>query len=691
MQLEPRWFAKVSFKLLSPFSPTGDQPKAIEELVRGIKEGIRCQTLMGVTGSGKTFTIANVIERVGLPTLVISHNKTLAAQLFGEFRSFFPHNAVEYFISYYDYYQPEAYIPKTDTYIAKDASINEEIEKLRLRAMTALMERNDVIIVASVSAIYGLGSPLDFRNLLVEVRVGQEKSRDALAGELVSVQYERNDVEFKPGVFRMRGDVLDVFPVYEEYPLRVEFFGDEIEAIYHIHPITGKRLEAKKAVVIYPAKQFVTPRQRIERALKSIEEELVRRVKELYDAGKIVEAQRLETRTRYDMELLREVGHCPGIENYSRHLSGRSPGERPWCLIDYYPKPFLMVIDESHVTVPQIGAMYRGDRSRKETLVEFGFRLPSCLDNRPLTFQEFESLLDYTIFMSATPGEYEVQKSGEKVVEQIVRPTGLLDPKIEVRTTRGQIEDLMGEINERVKRQERVLVLTLTKRMAQELSSFFQEAGIRARYLHSEIDALERVEILRGLRLAEFDVLVGINLLREGLDLPEVSLVAILEADKQGFLRSETALIQIAGRSARHIQGKVLMYADEITPAMRHAIDETNRRRRIQEEYNRKHNIIPRGISKTKEEILGATIVAGEREEEMPLEDFVKLSPVERLELIDKLKRKMRTLAEELNFEEAAKVRDTIRLIMATFGEECNGKARGNRYHRTGTKGRFRG
>lgn len=651
------------FKLVAPYKPTGDQPKAIDELVKGIRDGKKFQTLLGVTGSGKTFTIANVIERIGLPTLVISHNKTLAAQLYGELKSFFPENAVEYFISYYDYYQPEAYIPETDTYIEKDATINEDIERLRLRAATALVEREDVIVVASVSCIYSLGSPEDFLSLLVKIEEGEEVDRDAFMHQLVSIQYQRNDVEFKPGVFRVRGEVIDVFPPYSARPVRIEFFGDDVDSIWEFDALTGKKLLRKKRAVFYPAKQFVIPEGRLSRAIKEIEKELAQRVVELRKMGKELEAHRLEARTRYDIELLREVGYCPGIENYSRHISGRRPGERPWCLLDYFPEDFLVIIDESHVTIPQLRGMYNGDRSRKETLVEYGFRLPSALDNRPLKFDEFLRLIPRCIFVSATPGEWEIEQSGGEVVEQIVRPTGLLDPKIVVKPTEGQIDDLVNEIKKRVEMKERVLVTTLTKRMAEDLADYLLSIGIRARYLHSEIDALDRVDILRELRLGDFDVIVGINLLREGLDLPEVSLVAILEADKEGFLRSERSLIQIAGRAARNINGEVILYADRITDAMEKAIRETERRRKIQEEYNKRHGITPKTIKKTREEILKSTAVADEKERVE--EDDVEIhSEIERLEKVEELTKLMRKYADAMEFEKAARIRDLIRRIM---------------------------
>ncbi|RKY99477.1 MAG: excinuclease ABC subunit B [Candidatus Hydrothermota bacterium] len=627
-----------------------------------------------------TFTMANVIAQIGKPTLVISHNKTLAAQLYGELKSFFPENAVEFFISYYDYYQPEAYIPETDTYIEKDADINEDIERLRLRATTALMERDDVIIVASVSAIYGLGDPADVKKLFILVEVGQEMSRDELIHRLVDIQYTRNDIELKRGTFRVRGDVVDIVPAYEEHIVRIEFFGDFVDSIRVIHPVTGKTLEVKQRVAIYPAGHWVTTRPKLEAAIRSIEEELEERLRELRAQGKLLEAQRLEQRTRFDLQMLREIGYCKGIENYSRHLSGRPPGTRPACLIDYFPKDFLMIIDESHVTIPQLRGMYHGDRSRKLTLVEYGFRLPSALDNRPLKFEELEELWNQVIFVSATPGPYELEKSGGLVVEQIIRPTGLVDPKITVKPTENQIDVMINEIRKRVDRNERVLITTLTKRTAEELADYLSQVGFRVRYLHSEIDAIERVEILRGLRLGEFDVLVGVNLLREGLDLPEVSLVIITDADKTGFLRSETSLIQVAGRAARNAAGEVLMFADEITPAMRKAIEETERRRRIQMEYNKKHGIVPKTIRKSVQEIKLTTRVADERILEREDIRQVKLE-IEQLkramgkfELIEELERRMQIAASLLEFEKAAVYRDAL---MELKGMRRKGRVRG--------------
>ncbi len=665
------------FELVAPFEPTGDQPRAIAELTEGILRGDRYQTLLGATGTGKTFTLAHVIQNVQRPTLVMSPNKTLAAQLYGEFKQFFPNNAVEFFISYYDYYQPEAYIPATDTYIEKDLAINERIDRLRLRATSALVSgRRDVIVVASVSCIYGIGSPDEYREQIVPLHVGQQIERNELLRRLVNIYYTRNDVEFKPGTFRVRGDVVDIFPAYaEESAFRIEFWGDEIDRIARLDPTTGELGAEETAITIYPAKIFVTPRDRLERAIASIEEELRWRLAVLRAEGKLLEAQRLEQRTRFDIEMLREVGYCSGIENYSRHLSGRAPGERPYCLFDYFPDDYLLIIDESHVTIPQVRAMYNGDRARKLTLVEHGFRLPSALDNRPLTFEEFEALHNQVIFVSATPGDYELEKSGGVVVEQIIRPTGIPDPEVEVRPTAGQIDDLLEEIRQVVARGERALVTTLTKRMAEDLAEYLDRFGVRVRYLHSEIDALERVDLLRGLRLGEFDVLVGVNLLREGLDLPEVSLVAILDADKEGFLRSERSLIQTAGRAARNANGKILLYADKITEAMQRMIDETNRRRAIQLEYNRRHGITPRTVYKSREEILKSTIVAEEKyrplvdspryeEPEVPpiVADPVlkELTPKQKRELIEQLRREMLEAAENLEFERAAELRDTI-------------------------------
>jgi excinuclease ABC subunit B len=602
-----------NFQLQMPFELQGDQPRAVDELTAGLRRGDRFQTLLGVTGSGKTVTMANVIARFGRPTLVMSHNKTLAAQLYGELKGYFPKNAVEFFISYYDYYQPEAYVASSDTYIEKDASINEDIERLRLRATSALMEREDVIIVASVSSIYGLGDPRQYRELMLMIEVGQRIDRRQILEGLVRIQYARNDFDFTRGVFRVRGDVVEVFPAYEEQAIRIELWGDEVERITRFDPLTGETIVRMDRAAIYPATHFVTDRSRIERAVDLIAIELEARLLELRAAGKLLEAQRLEQRTHFDMEMMLQIGTCPGIENYSRHLTGREEGERPACLYDYFPDDFLLFLDESHQSLPQIRGMYNGDRSRKTTLVEHGFRLPSALDNRPLRFDEWEGLLERVVYVSATPGDYELTKSGGVVVEQLIRPTGLVDPEIEVRPVKGQIDDLLAEIREREGKGERVLVTTLTKRMAEDLTDYLQQVGVRVRYMHADIDAIERVEILRDLRLARFDVLVGINLLREGLDLPEVSLVAILDADKEGFLRDARSLIQTVGRAARNVEGRAIMYADRITGSMAQAIDETNRRRETQKQYNEEHGITPATIVKSIEEMLLTTRVADAR------------------------------------------------------------------------------
>src|SRR5881394_893314 len=607
--------AKAAFDLQAPFAPAGDQPKAIAELTRGLERGDRFQTLLGVTGSGKTMTVANVIRNFGRPTLVLSHNKTLAAQLYGELKSFFPQNAVEYFISYYDYYQPEAYVPTTDTYIEKDASINEDIDRLRLRATSSLMERDDVIIVATVSAIYGLGDPRSYREQMVTLTRGQKIARDDILRSLVKIQYSRNDMGLERGTFRVRGDTVEILPAYEEQGVRVEMWGDEIERISKINPLTGDTIANLEKAAIYPAKHFVTSRPTIERAVGLIREELVQRLSDLRASNKLLEAQRLESRTNFDIEMMLEIGTCAGIENYSRHLSGRGEGERPACLFDYFPEDFLVVVDESHVTLPQIGGMFNGDRARKLTLVEYGFRLPSALDNRPLMFDEFLALTPRAMFVSATPSELELRLSEGVVVEQIIRPTGLIDPEIEVRPVRGQVDDLLNEIRLRERRGERVLVTTLTKRMAEDLADYLQQIGVRVRYMHSDIDAIERMEILRGLRLGEFDVLIGINLLREGLDMPEVSLVAILDADQEGFLRSERSLIQTVGRAARNLQGRAILYADRITGSMQRALDEMDRRRGLQQEHNEQHGITPRSIVKSVDQVRFATRVADARAE----------------------------------------------------------------------------
>jgi len=675
---------RSAFDLRSPFEPTGDQPRAIEELVAGLESDDRWQTLMSVTGSGKTLTIANVIARWGRPALVMSHNKTLAAQLYGELKQFFPVNAVEYFISYYDYYQPEAYVPQTDTYIEKDASINEDIERLRLRATSSLMEREDVIVVASVSAIYGLGDPSEYRKLLLVLEREQEITRDQILSALVDVQYNRNDLDFRRGTFRVRGDVIEIFPAYEERAVRVELWGDEVDRLTKIDPLTGEVIAELDRTAIYPATHYAIGKPSLTRAVKLIEQELDQRLDELRPTGRLLEAQRLEHRTRYDLEMLREVGYCAGIENYARHLSGRSEGERPTCLIDYFPDDFLVIVDESHVSVPQIGGMYEGDRSRKQTLVDYGFRLPSALDNRPLKFEEWERLVPNAIFVSATPGDFELERSGGVFVEQIIRPTGLLDPEVEVRPVRGQVDDLMAEIRERSRCGERVLVTTLTKRMAEDLTEYLLSVGIRVRYMHSDIDAIERVDILRGLRLGLFDVLVGINLLREGLDLPEVSLVAILDADKEGFLRSDKSLIQTIGRAARNERGKAIMYADVVTGSMRRCIDETNRRRDIQRRYNEEHGIIPRSIRKSVDEVRRATAVADSRLEpgDRAVETLAGLPELEPEELVERLTAEMERAAERLDFELASELRDHIIQIRADLDTRTRARDRGRKDRR---------
>ncbi len=653
------------FKLVSEFRPKGDQPKAIEALSEGVLKGVHHQVLLGVTGSGKTFTMANVIERVQKPTLVISHNKTLAAQLYGEFKELFPDNAVEFFVSYYDYYQPEAYIPSTDTYIEKDTLINEKIDKMRHAATRALLERNDVIIVASVSCIYGLGSPEAYHGMLLYLERGMEISREEILSKLVEILYERNDIDFHRGTFRVRGDVIDVFPAHEENrAIRIELLGDRVKALSEIDPLRGKVLQSIEKIPIYPGSHYVTPAGQLQRAIQSIREELRERVAWFKAQNRLLEAQRLEQRTNFDLEMLQELGYCQGIENYSRHLTGRRPGEPPPTLLDYYPKDYLLFIDESHVTIPQLIGMYRGDRSRKETLVEYGFRLPSALDNRPLMFEEFEERVNQVIYVSATPGEYEMEKSQGRVIEQIIRPTGLSDPLLEVKPAKNQVDDLFEEIQERLRRKERVLVTTLTKRMAEDLTEYYADLGIRVKYLHSDIDTLDRVEILRDLRLGKFDVLIGINLLREGLDLPEVSLVAILDADKEGFLRSEKSLIQTFGRAARNVNGKVILYADKITGAMHQAILETNRRRKIQEEYNRIHGITPQSIKKSVRDILSSIyeadyftvpIVSDPKEEYLSLKEIPSR--------IEKLKKEMKEAARRLEFERAAEIRDRIQRL----------------------------
>ncbi|MGB4462346.1 MAG: excinuclease ABC subunit UvrB [Tepidanaerobacteraceae bacterium] len=653
------------FKVVSEYVPRGDQPKAIRQLAEGVNKGYKFQTLLGATGTGKTFTIAHLIQEVQRPTLVIAHNKTLAGQLCSELKEFFPGNAVEYFVSYYDYYQPEAYIPHTDTYIEKDASINDEIDKLRHSATAALFERRDVVIVASVSCIYSLGSPVDYEKQVISLRPGMEKDRDEVIRKLVDIQFTRNEIDFHRGTFRVRGDILEIFPAsFTEKAIRVEFFGDEIDRILEVDTLTGEILGERNHVSIFPASHYSTPKDKLEKAIKSIEEELERRLEELKRQDKVLEAARLEQRTKYDIEMLREMGYCKGIENYSLHLSGRRPGDPPFTLLDYFPEDYLIIIDESHVTLPQIHAMWGGDRSRKESLVEHGFRLPSAFDNRPLKFEEFEERINQIVFMSATPGPYELEKSSQ-VVEQIIRPTGLVDPEVEVRPVKGQIDDLIWEIKLRAQKDERVLVTTLTKRMAEDLTDYLREAGIRTRYLHSEILTLERLQILRDLRLGKFDCLVGINLLREGLDLPEVSLVAILDADKEGFLRSETSLIQTIGRAARNVEGKVIMYADTITESMARAINETNRRRKIQLEYNKKHGIVPKTVKKAVRDVIEATKVAEESADYLPDKDIRKMSKKELKALLEDLEKQMKEAAKNLEFEKAAELRDMIFEIRA--------------------------
>jgi len=661
-----------NFELVSNYQPAGDQPKAIKELTEGLKRGDKHQVLLGVTGSGKTYTMSHVIKEYNRPTLIISHNKTLAAQLYSEFKSFFPNNAVEFFISYYDYYQPEAYVVKRDLYIEKDFSVNEEIDRLRLKATTALIEgRNDVIIVASVSCIYGIGAPDEYARQIMFLRKGQTIERKKLLRTLIDIYYVRNDAEFTRGTFRARGDVVEIIPAYQyEEAVRVEFWGDEIERISIIDSITGNVINEVESVPIYPAKYFVTTKDQVNRAIQTIDEELKERLKYLWSQEKYVEAQRLEQRTKFDIEMMREIGYCSGIENYSRHMDGRPPGSRPYCLFDYFPKDFLLIIDESHVTIPQIRGMYNGDRSRKETLVEYGFRLPSALDNRPLKFEEYDALTNKVIYVSATPADYELTRSNGVFVEQVIRPTGLLDPEIEVRPIKGQIDDLIGEVRKRAEKKERILVTTLTKKMAEDLTDYLDKLNIKVRYIHSDIDTLERVEIIRDLRIGDFDVLVGVNLLREGLDLPEVSLVAIIDADKEGFLRSERSLMQTAGRTARNVNGKVIMYADNITDSMLKVINETNRRRKLQIEYNEEHGIKPETIYKSVEEILSSTSIAELRKKEYEKDEaaFLKVAePVikymtndQRKELIEQMTEEMLTAAKDLEFERAANLRDEI-------------------------------
>jgi len=663
----------MPFELNAPYEPTGDQPKAIQQILEGIKKGYQHQVLLGATGTGKTFTVANIIQEIQLPTLVMAHNKTLGAQLYSEFKEFFPNNAVEYFVSYYDYYQPEAYVPQRDLYIEKETDINEEIDRLRLAATTALMSRKDVIIVASVSAIYGLGDPEAYKNIVIKLEVGEIYRRNALLRKLVESQYSRNDFELKPGVFRVRGDTLEILPAYDDTrAYRVSFFGDEIEQIISVNPLTGEIFQDLESVEIYPAKHYITEDERMKQAITNIEQELEERLAELRAADKLLEAQRLEQRTRYDLEMLREVGYSSGIENYSRHIDGRPPGSAPWTLIDFLPKDYLLVLDESHMMIPQIRGMYNGDRARKEVLIDYGFRLPSALDNRPLKFEEFKEQMGITLYTSATPADYELQLA-DQVVEQIIRPTGLIDPEVIVRPSGGQVDDLVGEINQRVEKGERVLVTTLTKRMAEDLSDYLLELGMKVHYLHSEIDTLERVGILRDLRLGVFDVVVGINLLREGLDLPEVSLVAILDADKQGFLRSGIALIQTIGRAARHVHGQVIMYADRVTDAMRFAIDETNRRREIQVAYNKAHHIEPASVVKAVRDLTDR--IARESGAEDGKDIRGKASKMEQKELarmIKELEQQMKAAAKELEFERAALLRDQVFELRAMLADESD-------------------
>ena len=656
------------FELVSEYSPTGDQPQAIAQLVQGFQEGNQCQTLLGVTGSGKTFTMANVIAQLNKPTLIIAHNKTLAAQFYGEFKEFFPNNAVEYFVSYYDYYQPEAYVPSSDTYIAKDSAINDEIDKLRLSATMALTERRDVIIVASVSCIYGLGSPMDYQNMVISLRPGMIKERDELMAKLIEIQYDRNDMDFHRGTFRVRGDVVEVIPAYEsETAIRIEFFGDEIDRITEIDILTGEIKDELKHAAIFPASHYVVDRENINRAVKDIETELDERVKEFKRQDKLLEAQRIAERTNFDIEMLKETGFCSGIENYSRHLAGLAPGQPPYTLIDYFPDDFIMMIDESHKTVPQIGGMYNGDQSRKSTLVDYGFRLPSAKDNRPLNFEEFESKINQVLFVSATPGVYEEEHELLRA-EQVIRPTGLLDPEVEVRPVEGQIDDLLGEINKEIAKKNKILVTTLTKRMAEDLTDYMREVGIRVKYLHSDVDTLERTEIIRDMRLDVFDVLVGINLLREGLDIPEITLVAILDADKEGFLRSETSLIQTIGRAARNAEGHVIMYADTVTDSMRMAIEETKRRREIQMKYNEEHGITPQTIKKAVRDLISISQKVDSAQ--MKLEkDPESMSRQELEKLIGEVTKKMKKAAADLNFEAAAELRDKLLELKKTLQE----------------------
>ena len=656
------------FELHSEYAPTGDQPQAIEALVKGFQEGNQFQTLLGVTGSGKTFTMANVIQQLNKPTLVIAHNKTLAAQLYGEFKEFFPNNAVEYFVSYYDYYQPEAYVPSSDTYIAKDSSVNEEIDKLRLSATAALIERRDVVVIASVSCIYGLGEPENFEQMMVSLRPGMEKDRDEVLRQLIDIQYDRNDMDFKRGTFRVRGDTVEVVPADRgDTAIRVEFFGDEIDRISEIDMLTGEIKNTLNHIAIFPASHYVVPKERMEKAIKNIEIELEEQVKYFKEEGKLLEAQRIAERTNFDIEMMRETGFCSGIENYSRHLAGLAPGQPPNTLMDYFPDDFIIMIDESHKTVPQIGGMYHGDQSRKRTLVEYGFRLPSALDNRPLSFEEFENKIDQVMFVSATPGKYEEEHELLRA-EQVIRPTGLLDPEVEVRPVEGQIDDLIGEVNKEIANKHKILITTLTKRMAEDLTDYMRELGIRVRYLHSDIDTLERTEIVRDMRLDVFDVLVGINLLREGLDIPEITLVAILDADKEGFLRSETSLIQTIGRAARNAEGHVIMYADTITDSMRAALDETQRRREVQMAYNEEHGITPKTIQKAVRDLISVSRKVAASELQME-KDPESMSEKELEKLIKELEKQMKKAAADLNFEAAAELRDKLIELKKTLQE----------------------
>ncbi len=673
--------SRASFRLQSPFEPAGDQPNAIAELTRGLERGDRFQTLLGVTGSGKTMTMAHTIAAHGRPTLVLSHNKTLAAQLYGELKSFFPTNAVEYFISYYDYYQPEAYVPSSDTYIEKDASINEDIDRLRLRATSSLMERDDVIIVATVSAIYGLGDPVEYKARMVTLERGQRIQRDQILRQLVGILYSRNDVAFERGTFRVRGDTVEILPAYEEQGVRVEMWGDEIERISKISTVTGETIADLDKAAIYPAKHFITSRPTLERAVKLIRDELVVRLGVLRNAGRLLEAQRLESRTNFDIEMMMEIGTCAGIENYSRHLTGRAEGERPAVLFDYFPEDFLVIVDESHVTLPQIRGMYNGDRARKETLVEYGFRLPSALDNRPLIFDEFLTMTPRALFVSATPSDLELELSQGVVVEQIIRPTGLIDPEVDIRPVRGQVDDLLNEIRLRERRGERVLVTTLTKRMAEDLTDYLSQMGVRVRYMHSDIDAIERMEIVRGLRLGDFDVLVGINLLREGLDMPEVSLVAILDADQEGFLRSDRSLIQTVGRAARHVNGRAIFYADRITDSMRRCLEETARRRTMQREHNAAHGVVPQGVIKSVDEVRFITRVADARvERDARAKRVAERGPgygtAEFDKRLEELEQEMKRAAQDLDFENAARLRDEVFELRALRDRNTNARKR---------------